>query len=182
MKYLSRIIVSVLLIVVVVCSAGALIKCCGHTTTITKTVMIPGDSIPYPVQVNVPVPHDSIITDTVFYPAQIDTAEILKHYFSKYHYQDTIKSGSVTAILNEEVTQNRITNRQLWIQNLRPISVTNTMSTTESRFYAGLMATEFDNKVGLGPSILYARRRDAFSLNLDILHPGITAGYYIKFK
>lgn len=181
MKYLSRILTSILLIVVVVCSAGTLIKCCSHPTTI-KTITVPGDSVPYPVVVKVPVPIDSTIVDTVFCNGPIDTAEIIKHYFSKYHYQDTIKSGSVTAILNEEVSQNKITSRQLWIQNLRPISVTNTISSQENRFYAGLVISEFDNKVGLGPSIIYSRKRDAFSFNLDILHPGITAGYYIKFK
>jgi hypothetical protein len=182
MKSFLSILAAVLITVVIMLSVVPLLKSNEHTNTVTQTVTIPGDSIPYPVTVKVPVPYDSVVVDTFYCASVIDTAEILKDYYSKYFYQDTIKSNSVTAILCEEVTQNRITGRQVFIQNLRPQAITNKYVEPANKIYAGLIVSDYNSKIGLGPSLIYARNRDAFNINVDILNTGISAGYYIRFK
>jgi hypothetical protein len=182
MKSFLNIVAAILVTVVIMLSIFPLIKGCESPTIITRTDTIPGDSIPYPVQVKVPVPYEKITTDTIYCTAEIDTAAILKDYFTKYFYRDTIKSNSVTAIICEEVTQNKITDRQVWIQNHRPIQIINNAPLQSNSIFAGLNISEYNKKLGIGPSIIYTRKQDAFNLNYDIINSGISIGYYRKFK
>jgi len=151
------------------------------TRTITKTVTVPGDSIPYPVKVLVPAPYDSIVVDTVW--RQVDTAAILRKYFIKYVYQDTIRDSSFLAILREVVTQNQITERELSVQNLRPTAVTYTTNTVAApaRWYAGPTAN-LGSRMGVGAEILYVRNKNAFGLSCDLVNRnvGVTWLYSIK--
>ncbi len=182
MKSFLNIVASILVIAVIMLSIFPLLKGCEKPTIITRTDTIPGDSVPYLVQVMVPVPYEKVTTDTIFCTADIDTAAVLKDYFSKYFYRDTIKSNSVTAIICEEVTQNRITDRQVWIQNHRPIQIINNTQVQANCIFAGLNISEYNKKLGFGPSVLYTRKQDAFNLNYDIINRGISIGYYRKFK
>jgi|WetSurMetagenome_2_1015567.scaffolds.fasta_scaffold02807_8 hypothetical protein len=182
MKSFLSIIAAVMITVIIMISLTPFIKGNVKTIVVTKTDTIPGDSIPYPVKVMVPVPYDSIVTDTVFCATHIDTARILKDYFSKYFYRDTVKSNSVTAIICEEVTQNKIIDRQVWIQNHRPIEIINNTSEPVNCLFGGFNISAYNKKLGIGPSIIYTRKKDAFNLNYDIINSGLSIGYYRKFK
>lgn len=151
------------------------------TKTITKTVTVPGDSIPYPVNVLVPVPYDSIVVDSFW--RKVDTAEILRKYFIKYVYQDTIRDTSFLAILREVVTQNQIIERKLSVQNLRPTAVTYTTNTVTapSRWYAGPTAN-LGSRMGVGAEILYANNKNAFGLSYDLVNRNVGVKWLYSIK
>ena len=52
-----------------------------------------------------------IVHDTIIEQAPIDTLAILKDYFKVYAYTDTIKADSVTFVINDTITENKILNR-----------------------------------------------------------------------
>jgi len=136
------------------------------TVAVTKTVTVPGDSIPYPVPVAVPVPHDSVVVDTFW--RDVDTAAILRRFFTQYTYQDTIRDSSFVAILREVIAQNQIVERQMQFQNLRPTQVvyTTTVETPPPRWYVGGFAS-YGRRPSAGVTLLYARKNNAFGITAD---------------
>lgn len=148
--------------------AGWLLKPSPAPTasTITRTVTVPGDSKPYPVAVAVPVPYDSVVVDTFW--RDVDTAAILRRFFTQYTYQDTIRDSSFVAILREVLAQNQIIERQLSVQNLRPTQVTytTTVETPPPRWYAGGFAS-YGGHSSAGVTLLYARKNNAFGITAD---------------
>jgi hypothetical protein len=94
-----------------------------QATTIRDTV--PGDSVPYDVRVEVPMPYLVRHTDTLL--QLVDTSAILAAYFARCYYADTLKNDTSAFIaLAETVTQNRIVERSLMFQNRRPTAITTT--------------------------------------------------------
>jgi hypothetical protein len=78
----------------------------GGSDTVRTSDTIPGDSIPYPVEVEVPVPV-YIDTNTTI-PTIVDTNAILRDYFARVNYCDTITDDtSFLAIIQDTVTRNR---------------------------------------------------------------------------
>lgn len=141
----------------------------------TNTVIIAGDSIPYPVKVLIPVPYDSIVYRDNPIPTVVDTEAILHRYFAKYFYRDTIRDSTFVAILNELVTENRIVDRQLEVQNLRPHSVTYTTSIIQPppKWYVGPVIT-FGSKPGAGAELLYVKGKNAVGLSGDAVNRSIS--------
>lgn len=149
--------------------------------TVTKTVTVPGDNIPYPVPVPVPVPHDSVVVDSFW--RDVDTAAILRRFFTQYTYQDTIRDTSFLAILREVVTQNQIIERKLSVQNLRPTAVTYTTNTVAApaRWYAGPTAN-LGSRMGVGAEILYANNKNAFGLSYDLVNRNVGVKWLYSIK
>ena len=118
------------------------------------------------VPVAVPVPHDSVVVDTFW--RNVDTAAILRRFFTQYTYQDTIRDSSFVAILREVLAQNQIIERQLSVQNLRPTQVTytTTVETPPPRWYAGGFAS-YGGHSSAGVTLLYARKNNAFGITAD---------------
>jgi hypothetical protein len=116
---------------------------------------IPGDSTPYlviryyprwdTVEIGVPTEH-------ALSPQKIDTAAILADYFSRYYYSDTITDDtSFFAIINDEVTENKILTREYWHRNLRATSINTTI--VPARHALPLSAGPYigyDEKFGIG--------------------------------
>jgi hypothetical protein len=112
--------------------------------TVTDTVK--GDSIPYVVEVPVPVArYVTLPPDTVLLSVDIDTMEIVADYLAMYHYSDTLMNDTSAFIaLSEMVSQNKIMERSLTFQNRRATLITNTtiMQQPEPalQVYASLLA------------------------------------------
>ena len=89
------------------------------------------DTIPIPVPYKVTsyvhtVTHDTIyVHDSIMLTPSIDTALILSDWIKTRLYKDTISNEDLNIYLNEEVTQNRITNREVSYQILRPQLIQN---------------------------------------------------------
>lgn len=148
-----------------------------------KTVTIPGDSIPYPVPTPVPVPYDSIsYKDSLVYQ-KVDTASILRRYFTQYFYQDTIRDSTFLAILREVVTENRIVDRKLDVQNLRPQAITyaTTVINPEPRLFLG-PAVSYNGTIGFGGSVMYINNNNAYQVTGDVSNRIITATWLHSIK
>ena len=62
------------------------------------------------------------IVDTIqiAIPPVVDTAAILRSYFTLTHYSDTIRDSSITAILSDTIGYNRLLSRSFSYQITRP--------------------------------------------------------------
>lgn len=120
---------------------------------------IPGDSVPYPIYNDKPVPVFVYKTDTV--PANVDTAAILKDYFAIVYYSDTLQNDtSYHLVINDTIHQNRIAFRQVLFQNLRPTAIHTTHVDT----------TIYPNTTKLFATISVAGSKSS----LDAFTPGVT--------
>jgi len=98
--------------------------------TIVFTDTIPGDSVPYIVEINrkIPVPVYIDTGSTHWRMLPIDTFEILKDYFAKYGYDDTLMNDTSAFIrLQSHVTGNRLYYDQLFFQNKRVKQINTTI-------------------------------------------------------
>lgn len=150
--------------------------------TVVKTITVPGDSIPFPVFVKVPVPIDSIVNDTFWKAMPVDTAEILKRYFSRYSYADTIRDSTFVAILNEVISQNRIVDRKFQLQNLRSQAITyTTIQEPKPSLYVGPSLT-YNGKMGLGVGGIWCNKNNAIGVNFDVTNRIVGVTYLLTLK
>lgn len=150
---------------------------CGQQTVInTKTEIhkfydssvkiIPSEKIkiPVPVTFTVPVPVSM----------HIDTAAILKNYFSINYYSQKIQDSSICAYIKDSVSQNKIIHRDFSYQWLKPVLTTqSTTITVEPVKHMKLLAGAFIesngyNLSGAGPEAsLQFKNGDLVSLAYD---------------
>lgn len=142
---------------------------CPEVQTITTTDTIPGDSVPYAVEVPKPIPYWIDTGSWHYQTQQIDTMAILRDYFARVYYLDTIMddSSAFIAIL-DTITQNRIHGRKLYFANRKPTSIINTttvLPTNEkSKLYVGgMVAMNPGDKFDIGPSMMLITPRGGYS-------------------
>lgn len=128
-----------------------------------KVEYLPGDSIPYTVYKDKPVPYkvtyrdtitdtiiDTVIVDgeTVVIIEPVDTTKILTEYYAKVEYNDTVKNDSSALIVIREVlSRNRIENRLVRFQNRRATAV---VEQRTQALVAGLTAWQSGYDVSIG--------------------------------
>jgi len=161
---MSKLAKDIIFIVLMLIAAVMLYTCrsCNRPPEVVETTTIDtiqGDSIPYLVEVDKPVPHYIDTGGWYYYP--IDTLAILKDYLSKVIYIDTLMDDSSAFIaLVDTVYKNRIQGRLLYFANRKPTTIIhNTTTTTAPRarspaLYAGAMAAVMPDKVSIGPAVL----------------------------
>ena len=67
--------------------------------------------------------HDTVeIHDTI----PVDTASVLEEYFATYAYTDTLKKDSVTFVINDTISQNRILSRGINYSLVYPTTIIST--------------------------------------------------------
>ena len=77
----------------------------------------------YRTKVKYKTVHDTIeIHDTI----PIDTTSILEDYFSSYAYTDTLKTDSVTFVINDTISQNKILSRGINYSLIYPTTIITT--------------------------------------------------------
>jgi len=79
--------------------------------------------------------HDTIeIHDTI----PVDTASVLEEYFATYAYTDTLKKDSVTFIINDTISQNKILSRGIKYNLVYPTTIIQTEREVNKReLYVG---------------------------------------------
>lgn len=150
--------------------------------TKTKTKYLPGDSIYVETVVEKEVP--------VYTYMKVDTAAILKQYYSKYVYKDTLKLDDKLGYVSvtDTVTQNKITSRN-WKYDIRERVLVDTKIVKElpkREYYvgagAGFNKSDIFHNVSAG--FLYkSKRNDIYQLSLGITKfskPYIGFGTYVK--
>jgi len=136
--------------------------------------------------------HDNIIYDTTFINNPIDTLSVLKQFYSKVVYKDTLRLkdslGYITLL--DTVNQNRIVSRR-WDVNTNKYTVNNTIYLKElprNQLYFGLNAelnkANLINGVGLG--FIFKNKKDKIYLvNGGVnsnMTPYINGGFYWKLQ
>jgi len=126
----------------------------------TRIDTIPGDSIPYAVEVQKPVPVFIDTGSTRWRDRPIDTAAILADYFARVFYRDTLKDDSSALVIVEDtVTENRLQGRRLIFANRRPVAIIHTTSAIypedkwRAYFGGSVMTSAVLNEVSLGTQI-----------------------------
>lgn len=144
-----------LLIIILVIIIIILRQCNGKPspieTVITK-VETRWDTITETIPEYIPKWYSRVERDTIIDTVYIDTTKVLEDYFASYTYLDTLKNDSVTIIINDTISQNKIKNRNVRYDILYPTkTVTIEHYLNNREFYIGPRAgiTYGGNNVGL---------------------------------
>ena len=128
---------------------------------------------------------DTTIYDTTYLLAKIDTGEILKDYFAKNVFKDTISFAEGSVSLVDTISQNKILGRIFKASiTQKTIHVTRELRTPppppKAALYWGIMATKQDEKFGYGGGLMYkTANKGIFQLNYTN-NRQIQVGYYSK--
>ena len=159
------------------------------SSTNTDTVFLkPTDrwhalEVPTPVTYRVEVPGAPGQTITI--PAVIDSMAIVKDYFTKRHYQDSVKNDSISIFITETAFKNEIINRRMWYKWTAPTMVLKETKTVERQLaFAGVDILGNANTLQFIPSIYIDTRRGMFGAGVDpFANPKIfKASFYGKLK
>ena len=123
------------------------------TQTVTKWDTLKIDSLVYVPRWRTKI---NTIHDTV--PANIDTLYILKDYYSKYFYTDTLNLDSLGSIvINDTISKNSILFREIHPNVLIPTTtITNTVYINKREFYGGFGLKGRTDQINyLGGELLY---------------------------
>lgn len=129
----------------------------------------------------------------------VDTSEILKDYYTKYYYIDTLKDDTSAFIqINDIVTENKLQDRKLIFQNRKPIiintTITNIGEIPSTKFYLGAGFKTDINPILNNPQIninalLVMKKRWAYEVevgfpfnNIKNINVGFNAFYKISYK
>lgn len=161
-----------------------LLRSCGPVKekVITLSDTIYGDSIPYVVYRDKPVPYKVLVPSGRFNPPyntlpkdtfyMIDTIEVLDDYSSAYFYSDTLKDDtSALIVLNEQITENKIEYRELIFQNRKLTTINHHYPANKNKLHLGAIGT----LTGVSAEIGYSYKANQFGLIYGI--QGFGLGY-----
>jgi hypothetical protein len=146
--------------------------------TVPYSIYIPGESIYVQKPIYVPV------------PANVDTNNILKDYFAKYVYKDTLDLDSLGyVILTDTISKNKIDGR-IWDSKINKYTVTNEIVLKElprtQLYVGGSVGTELNNNLYAGADIALKTKKDQlYRINAGItsnLNPYVNVGMYWKIS
>lgn len=128
---------------------------------------------------------DTTIYDTAYLLEPVDTSEILKDYFAKNVYKDTISFAEGNVSLVDTISQNKILGRvykasitQKIIKEVRELRIPEPPA--KASLYWGLMLTKEENEIGYGGGLMFkTANKGIFQLNYTN-NKQIQFGYYSK--
>jgi hypothetical protein len=185
--------IQTLLIVVLVIIILIMRSCGGsdNTTPITPTidnnpkVVTLYDTIFEDKPIYIPKWNDRVTVDTV--PADIDTLSILKDYYAKYFYTDTLHIDTLGyAVVNDTISRNKVLSRNVTTNILIPnTTVTNTVYINNREWYWGLgLAGKSSQLNYLGGGImLKTKKKQIYGLGIGVnqnFEPIISGHMYWK--
>ena len=155
-------------------------------TVITK-VDTKWDTIKIDSLVYIPKWNTKIVRDTI--PMDIDTLSILKEYYSKYFYTDTIKLDSFGfLVINDTISENSIISRKTLPNLFIPTTTIHRDSLiSKNEYYLGLgLNISPDNVNYIGGEFLFrSKTRKVFGIGLGInqnLNPVVGGRIYWSIK
>jgi hypothetical protein len=115
---------------------------------------------PYKVEVDRPVP---VYVEGKEVIREVDTANILKDYFSTVHYSDSVSVDHGTVIINDQISENRIKQRQV-TANLQREVITNTITNTvqekkRNSVWVGLTGQGGNVPLAVGGSVMFLQKK-----------------------
>ena len=156
-KTLLIVVLIVIILIMRACSGGRNNNVVTDPTIITETIT-KWDTLKIDSLVYVPKWRTKIETihDTI--PTDIDTLSILKDYYAKYFYTDTLSLDSLgNIVINDTISRNSILFREIQPNVLIPTTtVTNTVYINNREFYGGFGMKGRTNQLNyLGGELLY---------------------------
>lgn len=141
------------------------------------------DSIPYPE------PYEVITTlwDTVYKYRDVDTAAILRDYFTIKVYEDTlVNTSDLLVTLKDSVHQNRLWGeRVVNYKNFRPVDAEIDVECPEIRnkWFIGGTVLGTKTKFGAGPAFgLVTKRDNLYTYSYDVINNTHNASMYWKIS
>jgi len=126
-------------------------------------------------------------TDTI--PVNVDTLAILKDYYAKYFYADTLNLDSLgNIVIKDTISRNSIIFRKITPNILFPTTTTtNTVYINRREFYGGFGIKGRSNQLNyLGGELLFRTKNEqAYSVGVGInqdFQPVLGFGMYWKFN
>ena len=123
------------------------------------------------------------IVDIDTFQAPIDTVSILKDYYAKYFYTDTIKIDTLgTIVINDTVTRNLISIRDVQSNIFIPTTtVTNTIYINKREFFGGVSVGATNQAVqNINGELLYInKKRNAYGFGIG-LDPNFQPIYTVR--
>ena len=126
---------------------------------------------------------DRVVYDIDSFPTPIDTVAILKDYYSKYFYSDTIHIDTLgTVIVNDTITRNLILFRDVQSNIFVPTTtITNTIYLYKREFYGGISVGATNQAVqNINGELLYVnKKRNAYGFGVG-LNPDFQPIYTVR--
>ena len=123
------------------------------------------------------------IVDIDTFQVPIDTVSILKDYYAKYFYTDTIKIDTLgTIIVNDTVTRNLISMRDVQSNIFIPTTtITNTVYLYKREFYGGISVGSTNQAVqNINAELLYInKKRQSYGFGVG-LNPQFQPVYTVR--
>lgn len=134
-----------LLVIIIILMLFILLK--KHPETKTETHYHYDTAlVSVPIVVNAPA---SSVPQTI--PQDVDTAAILKKYFTIHYYRDTIRDSSLVAYIADSIGFNRLLHRSFSYRINRPTTVNTFQKEKKIRLFIGGYST-FDSTANVGIS------------------------------
>lgn len=135
---------------------------------------------------SIPTPGPTVRETTILeIPALVDTAAIIRDYFTQYVAADTLIDSNLYALIVDTISGNKITGRSFSYRWLKPTTINTIVNNTtiinsKVRLYLGLHFSYINNNPGITPSLLFAPKesRHGFSFGFDVLNKGMIGGYH----
>ena len=168
--------IQTLLIVVLVVIILFMRSCDGGNDPIEPKVItkveVRYDTIETIKETYVPKWKIKIVTEIDTFQTPIDTVAILRDYYAKYFYSDTLQIDTVGyAIINDTITQNTILARDIRTNILIPTTtITKEIYLNKNEFYWGLGLQGRTDQINyLGGELLYRnKKRQVYGFGLGV--------------
>lgn len=146
------------------------------------------DTLPYPVIHYVPKLIYQDTGSTRWRWQKVDTTAILKDYFSRHYYADTLANDTnALIIVYDTISRNKIISRKpvlkIFTHLIKQTTVIKSPVLSKRKIFAGIGVGRNPNQFGLSASILYVSRKDnAYSFSYDLLNHDFYFSMYWKIR
>lgn len=115
---------------------------------------------------------ERVVVDIDTFSTPIDTVSVLKDYYAKYFYTDTIQIDTLGSIvINDTITRNLIAMRDVQSNIFIPTTtITNTIYLNRREFYGGISITGQPTQLDfINGELLYkGKKRNAYGIGVGI--------------
>jgi len=126
---------------------------------------------------------EKVVVDIDTFSTPIDTVTVLKDYYAKYFYTDTIQIDTLGSIvINDTITRNLIAMRDVQSNIFIPTTtITNTVYLYKREFYGGVSVGATNQAVqNINGELLYVnKKRDAYGFGIG-LNPDFQPIYTVR--
>lgn len=146
------------------------------------------DTVKYPVEVYKPYPVYKTDTSVVYVPLDVDTAYILKDYFTHNFYRDTILSDSNGLIvISDVIYQNAIEKRSKEITLYDRTIYVHIVDERKpvNKFFVGMnlgYGFKYDRPIFGAELLLVTKKDNAYSLGYDVFNNAVSGTMYWKIR